>query len=108
MPSCAPLCIHTFSATQPTQHIDGINLFGLISIVSLFLCIPAAVWAEGHLWGPALQSAVSSLGAWPFYQLLGLSGLFYHLYNQVLVVHVSTDGSFCLCVREGINIAQRE
>jgi hypothetical protein len=54
------------------------------------LCVPAAIVAEGHLWGPALQTAVATLGPAPFYQLLALSGLFYHLYNQV--------GGVCLCV----------
>jgi hypothetical protein len=65
------------------QHIDGINLFGLISILSLLFCIPAALWCERHLWETAWQAAVSSMGGRSFYQLLGLSGLFYHLYNQV-------------------------
>lgn len=65
------------------QHIDGINLFGLISISSLLFCIPAAIWAESHMWGAAWNTAVQSLGPMPFYQLLAMSGLFYHLYNQV-------------------------
>lgn len=65
------------------QHIDGINLFGLISISSLLFCVPAAIWAESHLWSAAWQTAVNNLGPLPFYQLLAMSGLFYHLYNQV-------------------------
>jgi hypothetical protein len=65
------------------QHIDGINLFGMISIASLIFCIPAAIYAESHMWGAAWNTAVQSMGAMPFYQLLAMSGLFYHLYNQV-------------------------
>lgn len=65
------------------QHIDGINLFGLISIAALVYCVPAAFIVERHLWSTAWDTAVLKLGTTKFYQLLGLSGLFYHLYNQV-------------------------
>lgn len=70
------------------QDVDGINLFGLISIVSLVFCVPAAIWAESHMWGAAWQAAVANMGPLPFYQLLAASGLFYHLYNQVGVLQV--------------------
>lgn len=75
----------SFQPPQPpcAQHIDGINLFGLISISSLLFCVPAAIWAEGHMWGAAWDAAVQKLGPMAFYQLLAMSGLFYHLYNQV-------------------------
>jgi len=64
------------------KHVDGINLFGLISIVSLLYCAPAAVYMEGAMWKGAWQTAVDKLGAAAFYQLLAVGGLFYHLYNQ--------------------------
>lgn len=66
-----------------SQHIDGINLFGLISIVSLLYCAPAAYFMESPMWGTAWEAAKTKLGAVPFYQLLAWGGLFYHLYNQV-------------------------
>lgn len=75
---------------MPPQHIDGINLFGLISIASLLYCVPAAIWVERHMWGTAWQAAVNSLGATAFYQLLAMSGLFYHLYNQVSACCIDT------------------
>ncbi len=66
------------------QNVDGVNLFGLISIASLLYCAPAAVVMEGAKWGPALQAAVTKMGSdMAFYQLLAWGGLFYHLYNQV-------------------------
>lgn len=65
------------------QHIDGINLFGLISIASLVYCIPAAIYMESAVWPAAWQAAGDKLGMNAFYQLLGWGGLFYHLYNQV-------------------------
>lgn len=69
--------------TQTPQHIDGINLFGLISIVSLLYCAPAAVFVEGAAWGAAWDKAVAKIGQGALLQLLAVSGLFYHLYNQV-------------------------
>lgn len=65
------------------QHIDGINLFGLISIVSLLYCAPAAVFAEGHVWGAAWDAATTKMGQGALLQLLAVGGIFYHLYNQV-------------------------
>lgn len=64
------------------KHVDGINLFGMISMVSLLYCCPAAYIMEGAMWGPAWDTAVAKLGALPFYQLLAVGGFFYHLYNQ--------------------------
>ncbi|KAF5840710.1 sugar phosphate/phosphate translocator-like protein [Dunaliella salina] len=64
------------------KHVDGINLFGLISIVSLLYCAPAAVYFEGSQWLPAWNAAVEKVGKAKLLQLLALSGVFYHLYNQ--------------------------
>lgn len=64
------------------KEIDGINLFGLVSIVSLLYCAPAAFVCESGRWGPAYDMACSKLGATAFYQLMAAAGLFYHLYNQ--------------------------
>eukprot|EP00879_Flechtneria_rotunda_P015024 GHRR01015699.1.p1 GENE.GHRR01015699.1~~GHRR01015699.1.p1 ORF type:complete len:331 (+),score=78.12 GHRR01015699.1:384-1376(+) len=74
--------IYSKKSLNDYKHIDGINLFGLISIVSLIFCIPAAIFVESHMWSTAWQTAVYKLGTTQFYQLLGLSGMFYHLYNQ--------------------------
>ncbi|KAF8058460.1 hypothetical protein HT031_005584 [Scenedesmus sp. PABB004] len=64
------------------KHVDGINLFGLISIASLPFCVPAALLAERGAWAGAWEGAVAALGLPGLLQLLGASGLFYHLYNQ--------------------------
>jgi len=74
--------IYSKKSLNDYKHIDGINLFGLISITSLFICAPAAVYVEGHMWASAWKAATANLGANQAYQLLALSGLFYHLYNQ--------------------------
>lgn len=75
--------IYSKKSLNDYKHIDGINLFGLISIASLLFCAPAAVVAEGHLWGAAWERAAAALGGVPaLLQLLAVGGLFYHLYNQ--------------------------
>ncbi|GBF93816.1 hypothetical protein Rsub_06148 [Raphidocelis subcapitata] len=74
--------IYSKKSLNDYKHIDGINLFGLISIVSLLYCAPAAVFAEGHMWGAAWEAAVAKMGQGALLQLLAVGGLFYHLYNQ--------------------------
>lgn len=65
------------------KHIDGVNLFGLLSIVSLMYCAPLAYIIEGSKWAAAWQAASLKLGGEAaFLQLLAWGGLFYHLYNQ--------------------------
>lgn len=72
------------------KDIDGINLFGLISIFSLLYCAPLALVMESARWPALLQGAVTSAGSVAaFVQLLAVGGVFYHLYNQVCV---------CVCV----------
>lgn len=44
------------------KHVDGINLFGLISIASLVYCAPAAVVMEGHMWGECVCHGVMCCG----------------------------------------------
>ncbi|PSC67934.1 Xylulose 5-phosphate phosphate chloroplastic [Micractinium conductrix] len=68
--------------------IDGINLFAILSIISIFYCLPCALVFEGfkggvNNWAPLWDAAVASAGgmaAWA--KLLAAGGLFYHLYNQ--------------------------
>ena len=65
------------------QHIDGINLFGLISIASLLYCTPAAILMEGSKWSGAYSGALQSVGRNEFFKQMAAAGIFYHLYNQV-------------------------
>jgi hypothetical protein len=76
----------------PLQHIDGINLFGLISIASLIYCLPASLYFEAGIWKSMWEASVLKSGEWGTAQLLLWGGLFYHLYNQVCV---------CVCVEGG-------
>lgn len=65
------------------QHIDGINLFGLISIASLLYCTPAAILMEGSKWSGAYSTALQNVGRNEFFKQMAAAGIFYHLYNQV-------------------------
>ena len=65
------------------KSIDGINLYGILGIVGLFYLVPAAVYMEGSQWAAGWSAAVAKVGAEKLYQMLFLSGIFYHLYNQV-------------------------
>jgi solute carrier family 35 protein E1 len=71
------------------KGIDGINMFALLSIISIFITAPAALYVEGfkggvYQWGALTQAAVETLGGQfsTFMRLVVASGLFYHLYNQ--------------------------
>lgn len=76
--------IYSGKCLQGFQGMDGINLFGLISISSLIFCIPAAIVLESAHWHQAASAAAASLGSTSaLVQLLVLGGVFYHLYNQV-------------------------
>ena len=88
--ACSFVCVapptpptHMFALLCTAQHIDGINLFGLISIVSLLFCVPLAVVCESKTWASCWALGVSRVGEAGLYKMLALSGLFYHLYNQV-------------------------
>lgn len=70
------------------QHIDGINLFGLISIASLLYCTPAAILMEGSKWSGAYSGALQSVGRNEFFKQMAAAGIFYHLYNQVCFLAV--------------------
>lgn len=74
--------IYSKKSLNDYKHVDGVNLFGLISIASLLICAPAAVVAEGHAWAGAWERAAAAMGAPQLLQLLAVGGLFYHLYNQ--------------------------
>jgi solute carrier family 35, member E1 len=70
------------------KDIDGINMFALLSIISIAYTLPAALVMEGfangtYQWGAMAEAGVAALGGTTqFFRLLAGTGLFYHLYNQ--------------------------
>lgn len=71
-------------------RLDGINLFGLLSILSVAICAPLALAVEGLapgggglVWPAMARSAADAMGGYaPLLRLGAATGLFYHLYNQ--------------------------
>lgn len=78
--------IYSKESLYSFKHVNGLNLYGWISIVSLVYLFPVAVLVEGKHWVGGFQKAVAvaatSSSPWSFYSWLLLSGVFYHLYNQ--------------------------
>lgn len=76
--------IYSGKCLQGFEGMDGVNLFGLISIASLIFCIPAAIIIESSHWPQAASAAATALGSTSaLLQLLLVGGIFYHFYNQV-------------------------
>jgi len=65
------------------KNIDGINLYGILGIIGLVYLAPAALLIEGAQWSAGYAAAVAKVGEQKLWQMLFLSGIFYHLYNQV-------------------------
>lgn len=75
--------IYSKRSLQSFKEVDGLNLYGWISIISLFYLFPVAVFVEGSQWVQGYHRAIASVGKpSTFYLWVLLSGLFYHLYNQ--------------------------
>ncbi|KXZ52402.1 hypothetical protein GPECTOR_9g446 [Gonium pectorale] len=75
--------IYSKKSLNDYKHIDGINLFGLISIASLVYCLPAGIYFEGSTWQATWNAAVAKVGKEAVLKLLLWGGVFYHLYNQL-------------------------
>eukprot|EP00244_Chara_vulgaris_P014306 TRINITY_DN8873_c0_g1_i2.p1 TRINITY_DN8873_c0_g1~~TRINITY_DN8873_c0_g1_i2.p1 ORF type:complete len:346 (-),score=71.57 TRINITY_DN8873_c0_g1_i2:154-1092(-) len=66
------------------KEIDGINLYAMISIVSLVYLTPLALFVEGPAaWSAGWNSAALQMGAQQLAWWIVLQSIFYHLYNQV-------------------------
>ncbi|GMI63553.1 xylulose 5-phosphate/phosphate translocator [Hibiscus trionum] len=75
--------IYSKKSLQNFKEVNGLNLYGWISIISLFYLFPVAVLVEGPQWVQGYQNAIQTVGkASTFYTWVLLSGIFYHLYNQ--------------------------
>ncbi|XP_028771873.1 xylulose 5-phosphate/phosphate translocator, chloroplastic [Neltuma alba] len=75
--------IYSKRSLQNFKEVDGLNLYGWISIISLLYLFPVAIAVEGSQWIPGYYRAIEAIGKpSTFYIWVLLSGLFYHLYNQ--------------------------
>lgn len=74
--------IYSKKSLKKFNEIDGLNLYGWITILSLFYLFPAAIVVEGSQWMAGYDKAIAAIGNSTFYIWVILSGIFYHLYNQ--------------------------
>ncbi|WOK99060.1 xylulose 5-phosphate/phosphate translocator, chloroplastic [Canna indica] len=75
--------IYSKKSLQDFSHVDGLNLYGWISIISLLYLFPVAVFVEGSQWAAGFGRALAAVPTpWTFYLWVLVSGIFYHLYNQ--------------------------
>ncbi|GBG72191.1 hypothetical protein CBR_g11124 [Chara braunii] len=66
------------------KEIDGINLYAMITIVSLVYLTPLALFVEGPAaWTAGWNSATAQIGVQQLAWWMFLQSIFYHLYNQV-------------------------
>lgn len=76
--------IYSKRSLQNFKEVNGLNLYGWISIVSFFYLFPVACFVEGSQWVAGYHKALEAVGSSSskFYLWVILSGVFYHLYNQ--------------------------
>ncbi|XP_014499766.1 xylulose 5-phosphate/phosphate translocator, chloroplastic [Vigna radiata var. radiata] len=75
--------IYSKRSLQNFKEVDGLNLYGWITIVSFLYLFPVAIFVEGSQWIPGYYKAIEAIGKpSTFYFWVLLSGVFYHLYNQ--------------------------
>ncbi|KAF9624492.1 hypothetical protein IFM89_011535 [Coptis chinensis] len=75
--------IYSKRSLQNFKEVNGLNLYGWISIVSLLYLFPVAVVVEGSQWVEGYHRAIQSVSnSSTFYLWVILSGVFFHLYNQ--------------------------
>ncbi|XP_042503871.1 xylulose 5-phosphate/phosphate translocator, chloroplastic [Macadamia integrifolia] len=75
--------IYSKKSLQNFKEVNGLNLYGWISIISLFYLFPVAVFVEGSQWVEGYRRALVGIGKpSTLYLWVIISGVFYHLYNQ--------------------------
>lgn len=75
--------IYSKKSLQSFKEVDGLNLYGWITILSLVYLFPVAIFVEGSQWLPGYHKAIAAIGKpSTFYLWVMISGIFYHLYNQ--------------------------
>ncbi|WOG95635.1 hypothetical protein DCAR_0414961 [Daucus carota subsp. sativus] len=75
--------IYSKRSLQDFKEVDGLNLYGWITIISMCYLFPVAIFVEGSQWIGGYHKAIEAVGKpSTLYLWVMVSGLFYHLYNQ--------------------------
>ncbi len=87
------------------KNLDSTAIYAYTTLISVLICVPAALIAEG----PRLSAGIdSALAKDPnFYFSLFMVGLLYHLYNQVRTLSQHTHTALCGEVSEQKSPARR-
>lgn len=73
-----------------TKSLDGTAVYAYTTLVSVLICVPWALMAEGSTLIEGAKAAIAKVGAQRFYLDLFMVGMLYHLYNQVSYAHTRT------------------
>lgn len=75
--------IYSKKSLQNFKEVNGLNLYGWITILSFIYLFPVAVFVEGSQWVAGYHKAIATIGKpSTLYLWVMISGIFYHLYNQ--------------------------
>jgi solute carrier family 35 protein E1 len=66
-----------------TKTLDSTAVYAYTTLISVLICVPWALVAEGGTLVEGCKAAIAKVGASRFYTDLLLVGILYHLYNQV-------------------------
>ncbi|PNH01462.1 Triose phosphate/phosphate translocator TPT, chloroplastic [Tetrabaena socialis] len=71
-----------WSKQAMTKSLDGTAVYAYTTLISVLICVPWALLAEGSTLKAGIEAAIAKVGAQHFYTDLLMVGLLYHLYNQ--------------------------
>lgn len=71
-----------WSKMAMTKSLDSTALYAYTTLISVLICTPLALLAEGSALSKGIETAIAKVGASRFWGDLFLVGLLYHLYNQ--------------------------
>lgn len=84
------------------ENMTSVNLFAVVTIVSFFLCVPAAILSENtilfDLWAKATTGENAIIGSNELMKNLIISGLFHYLNNEVMYLALSNVHPVTLAV----------
>lgn len=66
-----------------TKTLDSTAVYAYTTLISVLICVPLALMAEGSMLMDGMNAAIAKVGAQRFWFDLFMVGLLYHLYNQV-------------------------
>ena len=66
-----------------SKTLGSTALYAYTTLISVIICVPLALMAEGSTLVAGAEKAIAAVGATRFWGDLFAVGLLYHLYNQV-------------------------